>query len=99
MAPSGQVPRFVPNLAGVRLLVATVAGVAVAVALPGELLPLRLVAGWNVFAWVLLTLAWMVIWRADAGETRRRAAGEDPGRRVVWVVAMLSSTFSLFAAV
>jgi uncharacterized membrane protein len=45
-----------------------------------------------------LALAWTFIWVADADETRRRAAAEDPGRRLVWVVATLASTFSLFAA-
>src|SRR5262249_16956998 len=59
---------------------------------------LRLILGWNVFAFVLLSLAWIVIWNADALECRRRAGVEDPGRRVVWLVAILASTFSLFAA-
>ena len=94
-----QVPRFVPRLAGVRLLVSSAAGLVAGLVIPGEILPLRLVAAWNAFAWVLLSLAWLVIWHADSAETERRAAAEDPGRRVVWVVATLSSTFSLFAAV
>src|SRR5262249_49346614 len=99
MAPTRQVPRFIPQLASGRLLVALGAGLLVGLGLPGTLVALRIVAAWNAFAWVLLTLAWIFIWRADAAETRRHAAGEDPGRRTVWVVATLSSTFSLFAAV
>jgi uncharacterized membrane protein len=90
---------LVPVHAAMRLVLAAAAGVVAALALGREVLPLRLVSAWNVFALVLLSLGWAVIWRADAGETRRRAAGEDPGRRAVWVVAILSSTFSLFAAV
>jgi uncharacterized membrane protein len=99
MERTRQVPRFIPHLAGGRLLVASVAGLLVGVGLPGAIVALRLVAAWDAFALVLLTLAWIFIWRADAAETRRHAAGEDPGRRTVWVVATLSSTFSLFAAV
>jgi uncharacterized membrane protein len=56
-------------------------------------------AGWDVFALLLLSLAWAFIWKADADGTRARAASEDPGRSTVWLVAILASTFSLFAAV
>jgi uncharacterized membrane protein len=57
----------------------------------------RIVAGWDVAALVLIALAWWIIARADAEETQRRAAAEDPGRTVVWVIVLLASAFSLFA--
>jgi uncharacterized membrane protein len=88
-----------PRQAGVRLLIALAVGGAVGGALYNESLPLRLIAAWNIVALVMLSFAWRVIWAADADETRARAAGEDPGRHAVWVLATLSSTFSLFAAV
>lgn len=97
--PKAHVSRLVPTRAVVRLLLATIAGAAAGLVLVDEPVALRLVASWNVFALVLLTLAWAVIWRADAAETRRRAAGEDPGRRTVGLVSILASTVSLFAAV
>jgi uncharacterized membrane protein len=42
-------------------------------------------------------LAWLLIFRADAKRTRRHAADDDPGRRAVWIIAILASGFSLFA--
>ncbi len=85
--------------AHLRLLIAGAAGAGVGLTMWSEAPPLRALVGWNVFALVLLSLAWAGIWTADARETARRAAGEDPGRRAVWAVATLASTFSLFAAV
>jgi uncharacterized membrane protein len=85
----------------VRILLAGAAGGAAALALAvlGEGWPLRLVAGWDAFAVTQLALAWAVIWREDAAQTRARAAAEDPGRRLVWVLTVLASSASLFAAV
>jgi len=98
MSQSREISRLVPHRAGVRILVALAAGVITGVVPPVDPAPLRVILGWDVFAFVLLSLAWAVIWRADASETQRRAAEEDPGRRAVWIVATLTSTFSLFAA-
>jgi uncharacterized membrane protein len=56
------------------------------------------VAGWDVAAVTFLALAWWIIARADAKETRRRAAAEDPGRNAAWAIVLFTSTFSLFAA-
>ncbi len=57
------------------------------------------VAAWDVAAVILLSLTWWIIARADAKETQRRAAAEDPGRNAAWAIVLLASTFSLFAAV
>jgi uncharacterized membrane protein len=95
----GSLLRLVPLHAHVRLAVAAAVGAAAALALVGEATPLRVLVGWNLFAAVLLTMAWIGIWSADDAETARRAGAEDPGRRMVWAVATLASTFSLFAAV
>ncbi len=59
----------------------------------------RAVAAWDAFALVNLAVAWWIIARADAPETKRRAASVDPGRHVVWAVVLAACTFSLFAAV
>jgi uncharacterized membrane protein len=101
MARAPSLTHLVRHRAALRLLVACLAGgttVLVFAAL-GEGWPLRLVAGWDAFALVLLTLAWSVIWSEDAARTRARAAGEDPGRRMVWVFTLAASSASLFAAV
>jgi uncharacterized membrane protein len=53
---------------------------------------------WDLAGLMLVALAFFIITRSDARETRRRAASNDPGRRVVWSVVLVASTFSLFAA-
>ena len=58
----------------------------------------RVMAAWNAFSLILLSFAWAIIWTADADETRSRAAADDPGRSAVWVVVIVATTLSLFAA-
>jgi len=60
--------------------------------------PVRSIAGWDVASLVLLALAWTIILRADARNTRRRAGGDDPGRYIVFIIALVASSISLFAA-
>ena len=91
-------PWYDPRTAGGRLLLAFAVGVAVTLVLTPFGWPVRMVAGWDAAGVTLLTLAWLIIGRADPAETRRRASAEDPGRTVVWVIVILSSTVSLGAA-
>ncbi len=58
----------------------------------------RAVAGWDAGALTLTTLVWSVILRADNKETARRAGSDDPGRHVVFGIAVVASVFSFFAA-
>jgi uncharacterized membrane protein len=48
---------------------------------------------------VLCCIDWSIIARAHAKATEKRAAAEDPGRKTVWAIVLLSSLFSLFASV
>jgi uncharacterized membrane protein len=57
----------------------------------------RSVAGWDAAGLAMLVLSWAIIWRFDAIETQCRAAAEDPGRGLAWVIVLVASTFSLFA--
>ncbi len=58
----------------------------------------RGLAGWDAASLVLCLFAWHIILRADASETRRRARVDDPGHRPVFIIAIVSSLVSLFAA-
>lgn len=91
-------PRWVPKSAPARLVIATVLGLLVGLALDTSAAVIRIIAAWDAFAVLLLAFAWAIIWTADAAETRRRAANDDPGRTAVWIVVVISSTLSLFAA-
>ncbi len=87
-----------PRQARARLLIALTAGAATTLAIPERFgLPLRAVAGWNAAALAMGSLAWWLILHADPAETRRRAAADDPGRRLVRILVLLASGFSLFA--
>jgi len=59
---------------------------------------IHLLSGWDAAGVCLLVLAWWRIWHENSVETRRHAAAEDPGRHLVWLLVLLASTVSLFAA-
>jgi uncharacterized membrane protein len=59
---------------------------------------LRGLAGWDAASLTLAALAWTIIMRADPSETERRAGTDDPGRKVLFLIALASSLVSLFAA-
>jgi uncharacterized membrane protein len=89
-----------PRRATGRLLIAAAGGLALAAQCPGVASwRLRGVIGWDFGALVLLALVGPHIATANAERTRLRAAAEDPGRGAVFVIAVLSSAFSVFAAV
>lgn len=103
MKPLGDVPTrklrfFHPRRASGRLFLSVAFGLVMAVGVPVDPL-LRGVVGWDAGAALLLALAWNVILRSPPEITKRRAAAEDPGRNAVWIIAVLSSLFSLFAAI
>jgi len=54
--------------------------------------------GWDAMALALLGQSWAILLRSDARTTELRAGDEDPGGFAVFVIAVLSSLFSLFAA-
>ena len=86
------------NAAGPRLLLGTLIGVGTGLLWPAHhSLALRIVAGWDAGALALLSYIWLVILTVDATKTCVRAAAEDPGRTVVWLVVLAASAISLFA--
>lgn len=91
-------PWYDPRQSGGRVILSVCLGVSVMLALASFGWPVRVVAAWDTAGLTLLGMAWWIIARSDPAETRRRAGAEDPGRTLVWVVALLSSTVSLGAA-
>lgn len=74
-------------------------GLTVAMLLPGDPGgPVRTVAGWNSGALLYLYFTWQIILHAGPEETERLASIEDVGKKLVWVVVLLASTVSIFAA-
>jgi uncharacterized membrane protein len=80
---------------GLSVLAGGVAYAFAAGRLPG---PAALLLAWDAAGGVLLGLSWQLFATADAPLTRQRAADEDPGRRVVYVVVVLMSLVSILAA-
>ena len=91
--------RMDPRRALSRVFDSTVLGVAAAMLsvarLPGYAAAL---VGWNAGALCLLGLTWTLIATADVDKTRRMAGAEDPGRTVVYGIALVTSAASLVAA-
>lgn len=89
-----------PHYAVGRLVISVVIGLAayLLVAPLDVAWWVRAVAGWDAGALTLTTLVWSVILRADSKETARRAGSDDPGRHVVFGIAVVASVFSFFAA-
>jgi uncharacterized membrane protein len=90
---------FHPRHALGRLAVSATAGAIVfafaAPRLAGDAAPLL---GWDVAGLTLLGLAWAFFATADAALTQARAAEEDPGRGIVYVIVVLTSLVSILAA-
>lgn len=91
-----------PFTAGRRLLFSALAGLIVGsvagLGAPSLGWAIHLLSGWDAAGLTLLSLAWWRIWHDSSVETRRHAAAEDPGRTIVWLIVLLASLFSLFAA-
>ena len=91
---------FSPRRPSGRLLISTALGVITFVWLTPSRIewPVRAIAGWDAASFVLLAFAWTIILRADAKATSLRAGDDDPGHYMVFVIAVVASLISLFAA-
>jgi uncharacterized membrane protein len=87
-----------PRRAVLRVLVSAVVGVVVGGVADRCGVSLPLLLGWNAAGLTLLLLAWGVIAACDEKTTQERAGAEDPGRTLVYVIIILASLVSLFAA-
>jgi uncharacterized membrane protein len=83
----------------VRVAISLVAAALTFVAVTHRI-PLKAagLVSWDTFALVLLALSWGGVSRADATVTRERAGSEDPGRTLVYVIVVLTSSASLLGA-
>lgn len=87
-----------PRRAAGRVVLAAAAGALAGPLGPGDLgVSGRLVIGWDAAALVLLAVNWIFVARADGPTTRERASDEDPGRSMVWLLALASSAASVLA--
>jgi uncharacterized membrane protein len=66
--------------------------------MPRALPVVAALVGWDAAGLSLLALSWTNIVSADAQATHQRAAAEDPGRTLVYVIVVLTSAVSLLAA-
>ena len=82
-----------------RVAISMIAAVAAYFAVNSHI-PMRAsgLVAWDMFGLVLLALSWSSISGADATTTRERAGSEDPGRTLVYVIVVLTSSASLLGA-
>ena len=91
--------RIDPRRALNRVLIAAGTGVATWIFAVPRLPPsVAGILGWDVGSLVLLGLSWAVILPATPTSTRSRAGAEDPGRTLVYGIAVTTSALSLLAA-
>lgn len=92
-------PRYVPGRALSRVAISLALGVGAYLAVMPRAIPVvAALVGWDAAGLSLLSLSWTNIVSADAQATHRRAAAEDPGRTLVYVIVLLTSAVSLLAA-
>jgi uncharacterized membrane protein len=88
-----------PSRAVGRLLLSSAVGLGAVLLTPGSAAwTLRAVVGWSGMSTALLVQSWIILARSNAKTTQLRASDEDPGGTAAFVIAVLSSLFSLFAA-
>lgn len=85
--------------ARMRLLTSVALGAVagLVVAFPLRSWQLGLLGGWMAASALFVAWMWLTIWPMDAGETRRHAVREDPGRAAIQVVIIAASVASLAA--
>jgi uncharacterized membrane protein len=88
-----------PHRATGRFFLSLIVGAVAVLATPGGTpWTLRAMVGWDATAFTLLGQSWHILRSSDPRTTELRAGDQDPGGRAVFVIAVLSSLFSLFAA-
>jgi uncharacterized membrane protein len=84
----------------VKLWVATVVGVVIAVSLPAHWsLISRILTGWNAGLFVLVPLTYLRLRRLDARQLRAHYEEEDPTAPVIIIVVVAAALLSLLAIV
>src|SRR4029077_2841745 len=90
---------YIPGRALSRVAVSLAFGLGACLAvLPHAPRVVAALVGCDVARLPLLGFSWANIVSADAMATHRRAASEDPGRTLVYVIVVLTSAVSLLAA-
>jgi uncharacterized membrane protein len=91
--------RYIPGRALSRVALSLALGLGACLAvLPHAPRVVAALVGWDAAGLALLGFSWANIVSADAAATHRRAASEDPGRTLVYVIVVLTSAVSLLAA-
>lgn len=84
------------NSSTIRLIVALLAGIAVAaIALASHVGSISLLIGWEVAVVVFVAWVWFIIWPMNHRRTSEFAQREDPGRVGVDILLILASVASL----
>lgn len=89
-----------PKSAKIRLLVAVMLAIVAYLVTPKmESHTLRLLIAWNVGTWAEIAMNWTIILSSNARNTKIRAERNDPGRRFVHVIVLVSAALSLVASI
>ncbi|MGC3991058.1 MAG: DUF1345 domain-containing protein [Chthoniobacteraceae bacterium] len=83
-----------------RLFIAFAAA-ALVYLLPGHFASMgtRLIATWDTFAVITLTLCWMAMWQTHQSDIRRKAQQQDFGRRLIFIFTVLGACAAVGAVI
>lgn len=83
----------------VAIITAALASTVILLLAPGWLQTrVRIVAGYDLAVIAILIWYWAVALRTDATETKRRAAAQDPGRDIVFIIILTAAAFAFVVA-
>jgi uncharacterized membrane protein len=82
-----------------KLLIGVAVGFAVLAAAPLHHLPMRILVGWDIGAFLYLLMIRWTVARADTNHIRRRAAEQDEGAFAILLLTMIATFASLVAVI
>ena len=82
-----------------RFMLACVFGFAAFVGLEPHSLATRLVGSWDVFAFSVVVLAWLILATQDPYEVRRNARFQDASGTFLFILIISAATASIFAVI
>jgi len=82
-----------------RFVAACMLAVLAFIGLHQHVFAIRLIGAWDVFAFVIVSLAWTVILTKDPYEVRREARFQDASATIIFVITLSAAAVSLFAVI
>ena len=92
--------KYIPKSAKVRFVISIILATIAYLLTPAmKSHTLSALIAWNVGTWTEIIMTWAVILTSNSHNTRIRAERNDPGRRFIHVIVLISAALSLLASI